>query len=230
VTVWRAFLAGLFTSLLTVSGMGSALAHPEGSFYGLWWHPAQKPVIWHFEDSFPIGSGDKRDRVLDAISTWEAAAGDLTFDKEPDFTRTTLDCPQEGNSWIGYESIVTADALAETKVCKFADFPNQARSFWLRFDSAEAWYQGASTPPPNGTIDVQAVATHELGHVGGFGYPIGQVKPHWGVNANGSIDVTEYLNLCDNTPYHTMCQYYSPGSAWWRSLETHDLHTFGDQY
>jgi Matrixin len=228
-TTLAGFFVGMLTAVMLVPAP-RAMAHPDGSFYGLWWHGPQKPVVWHFEDDFPT-AGNRRDRVLDAISTWESASGDLTFDKEPDFAATTLNCPQEGNSWIGWPFIDgEGGTLGETRVCKFSEFPNQARSFYVRLDRDEPWHSATSTPPPDEETDLQAIATHELGHATGFGFPTGDVKGHWGVNANGTIDQTELQNLCQTTPIETMCPVYEPGTAYIRSLETHDLHTFSARY
>ena len=188
------FVFGLIVGGLVLLPSSGAVAHPDGNWYGLWWHSPQQPVVWRFEDSFP-NAGNKRDRFVDAVQTWEDAAGDLEFDKQPDFTAASYDqCPQEGNSWIGWDNI-PGPIGAQSHVCKFSDFPNQARSFFIIFDSSVDWYSGASTPPPADKVDIQAMATHELGHAGGFGHPLGTVNPEWGLNADGSVNSQEGFNV-----------------------------------
>ncbi len=46
--------------------LGTSMSHPAQShagddttFFGRWWHPAQIPVIWHFDYNFPSGSGSR---------------------------------------------------------------------------------------------------------------------------------------------------------------------------
>lgn len=57
-------------------------------------------------------------------------------------------------------------------------------------------------------LDLQSVATHELGHSLGF------------VDHFASTD-----SACDTSPTNTMCSGTGPGQTFKRTLESHDIHT-----
>ncbi|MDP9224518.1 MAG: hypothetical protein M3P18_11825 [Actinomycetota bacterium] len=222
------FLSGFLVGLMTLLVSPVALAHNADNFYGEWWHDSEKPVRWHFDNDFPT-AGDKRQRVKDAFSTWEDAPGQLGFDRGDDIQGFPGACPGDGRSFVAFPSM-GGDTLAQTVVCHFAGEVNRTKSFYILIDASKDWYDGASTPPPDSKYDIQAVATDEVGHSTSWGFPLGDVQPHLGVNANGQIRQPEYQNLCVDTPIHTMCPFTHIGTAYQRSLEEHDLDTFAHRY
>lgn len=217
------FIAGFIGGAVT-----AAVAHPRADFYVVWWHDSEEPVHWHFDDDFPTDA--KRDRVKDSFDAWEAAPGDLTFVRNPAEASSTSGCPAEGKSFVIHPIMDGAGGvLAETRVCAFVGDSDRAKSFYIRMDRSEQWYSGTSTPPPDpDDIDVQAVITHEVGHATGFG--VNGAQPHWGQNLNGTLMQPQYDNLCLTNPKHTMCPFYEAGTAYFRSLEEHDTHTFDNRY
>jgi hypothetical protein len=222
VSVMAGMLAGFIASLAA-----TGLAHPRADFYVTWWHHQQDPVHWHFDDDFPLDT--KRARVIDAFSTWISAPGILTFVRDADENSLVPGCPTEGNSFVTFGPMDgPGDVAGLTRFCAFVDKPEKGKAFWIILDSEEPWYSGPATPPPVDELDIQAVATHEIGHATGFG--VNGSHQHWGRDANGLPIFPEYTDLCVTNPKHTMCPFIELGEGFFRSLETHDLHTFDNRY
>ena len=124
---------------------------------------------------------------------------------------------------------LTGKILATTTVCSATD-----STVHIRFDSAETWYTGSSTPNPVGQPDAQGLVMQELGHA----------HQAWAKCTDGAskdpcqgyhYDSTFNASLCDTSnlqAYSTMCS-VTPGSGqeWrWRSLETHDIDLVENMY
>lgn len=223
------FVVGLALGSLPLSLLGIANAHNEAVFYDAWWHPADIPVTWSFDDDFPDASPAlRRDRVRDSFDTWQSAPGVLTFDRKADIAGSSDGCQPAGKSVVLWPLMDgEGGVLAETRVCTYVGQPNRLKSFWIRVDRSENWYFQTSTPPPSNKVDLQAVATHEVGHATGWGFA--NAQDHMGEN-QGVLIQPEYTNRCENTPIETMCPFIGFGEGFWRSLETHDLHTFDNRY
>jgi hypothetical protein len=222
------FLAGALVGLMTLVVSPQANAHSADEFYDWWWHDSEKPVRWHFDNDFP-SAGTKRQRVKDAIDTWENAPGQLGFDRGDDIQGSSEGCPGDDRSFVGWPIIDGAGHMVgATRVCHFTDEPNRAKSFYVLFDRSEDWYDDVSTPPPPAKLDLQSIATHEFGHATGWGF--GSGRPHFGQNLDGTTRQPEFDNLCVDEPRHTMCPALLLGYAYWRTLEDHDKHTFANRY
>lgn len=72
----------------------------------------------------------------------------------------------------------------------------------IKFDSAEPWYTGSSTPSTS-EMDLRSIAAHEFGH------------------ALGLLHTTKDCSLAESSR-PTMCLGYSKGKTWKRSLEADD--------
>jgi hypothetical protein len=80
----------------------------------------------------------------------------------------------------------------------------------IKFDSAENWYVGSSTPGSS-QIDARAVSAHEFGHGAGIGH-----------SSSGGC------SSCPNR--YTMCASYIVGSTCQRSLEADDRNALNALY
>ncbi len=212
--------------------LGTSMSHPAQShagddttFFGRWWHPAQIPVIWHFDYNFPSGSG--RDRLIDASQTWEAvSSSSLQFDKESDIQGSWVGCQPLEKSvvlWVAIDG--EEEILGQTRSCHIAGHLHQLKSFAMRFDLAEPWYSGLSTPPPDDRVDIQALATHEFGHASGVGMldpdvQLYDYREHLGIDEYGFTLQNEYDNLCVDNPKHTMCPWMFPGAGFSKKPRT----------
>lgn len=193
-----------------------ALAHAAGQFYVRSWDV--NAVHWHFNNLFP--QQNFRARFVDATDEWNSLGPKLHFDKDPDsggYAWQTCNHPAQ-DSVVQMNSLGGTMVLAQTTTC--VSSAGVLKSFQTRFDGDQPWYTGSSTPPPGNEFDFQSLATHELGHATGFG----QANPPGGQHFDDSDDA------CANAPFNTMCSLILTGDAFWRSLETHDRHTFANQY
>src|SRR5207253_7063602 len=97
---------------------------------------------------------------------------------------------------------------------------NQLKSVTIRFDGNEPnWYTGTGSPGV-GNLDLKSVATHEIGHAGGF----------WDGHWNNAFPAD---HSCDqDSAIHTMRAYttWYLCHSYWRTLQPHDIHTFDNRY
>ena len=120
----------------------------------------------------------------------------------------------------------SAGRSVKALVCNYGGIRGRVHSFNLRFDGQENdWYTGTDTPPST-SKDLSSATAHEFGHATGFLLRTGcsPSKKHW-----EKVDGTNG----DNTSWrHTMCAGWPgfDGAAWYRTLNTHDLHTFTSRY
>lgn len=212
----RLLLASL---AIMVAGLAptSSSAHDASVYYPRWWQQ-DLSVNWKFTVNVPTTS--LRDRVKDAAATWNALPPIMHFVKQSgDYGGFPVDsCPdtyqKDAVHWGNIDGKFGTHAL----VRKCLVGSNEIFTFQIKLDSSENWYTGTSTPAPSGTLDTQAVATHEFGHATGFSGPYN----------NGHFDPN--ATLCTDNPKHTMCPFFNYGDSYFRSLEQHDEHTFFNKY
>ena len=211
------FLVGLIITTLA----GGSFAHDNVSdFYPRKWK-RDKAVDWHFTDTFHPSNQAWRDRVKDGAQAWNNLYEPMFFVKQteiPDFNATV--CPDRYQKNAIHMSNIDGKYgyAADTKTCVFNGDRTEMFSVQIRFDTAESWYVGSTYPPPYDRTDVQAWATHEFGHATGFH------GPHDDGHFEGSG------THCTNNPKETMCPFMPYGYAYFRSLESHDIHTFDKAY
>lgn len=159
-----------------------------------------------------------RTRVKDGAAEWDAVNTSLDFKFDgTDLSESFNDCPNAlDKSTVFYLSIIDPpgeDILGYTLSCPYNSDSTRLKAFHLAFDSGNSWYSGTGDPSAS-DVDTWSVATHELGHAGGFsGHFAGAV-----------------CSSSPSTTDQTMCPNYEFGRKCWRTLETHDIHTFASRY
>jgi hypothetical protein len=187
-------------------------AHPELNHYrepgGHWVGDLQ--VDWAFTPSVPYGNW--RSRVYDGVSQWNSLGQTLNLTKTPDYT---FDFDPYAICAYSYQDNgihrrhLPPPVAGRTVFCA----PNQVMYHaQVIFDESLNWYTGTGDAPGD-SYDLWSVATHELGHLTGWG-------PH----------ITEAQYCPNNSTQQTMCEIYYQGTERMRTLATHDKHTFDAAY
>lgn len=213
-------------TLMAASALTSSIAtaHDGVTYFPSKWK-RDSSVEWTFVDTFPSGSG-QRNRIKDADGPWNAQGQTMYFVKSsgdvPNYPANrncdNLGYQQNAFHW-DYNGIDGQFGFAMlTYVCRFTSDTSEMKAFNTRIDSDEVWHFDSSTPPPSYATDLQAHATHELGHAAGFAGPYS--SGHFWKDGKP----------CTDKPKQTMCPEISYGKAYWRSLESHDIHTFDYRY
>jgi len=140
----------------------------------------------------------------------------MFFDQAPEIDNPGNNCESVSLSDVGAVHYKDIDGgggtLGVTSTCALQSAPNTLRTFKMNLDDSENWYTGTGSPPGN-QIDVQSVATHEFGH------------------AAGAQHFPNNNQVCpNNSTMETMCPFYTAGTGWLASLESHDEHTFSNAY
>lgn len=225
--------AGLVVGMISTTV--AAAAHPSGEYYNAKWgsNRLTDGVKWRFTQNVP--SGNTRDRLRDAATTWNNQNQAMAFNFEQNqndyqgFSASA--CPGGGDSQAGIEKdavhwgAIGGAAIGFTVVCTFQEAggtaSNSYHSFQIKMDSNVSWHTGASAPGQNDT-DIQGAATHEFGHA--TGREVG--------GADGSGHFGNSWSVCNNTDneHHTMCQTVIVNRDWDRTLNTHDKDVFDGAY
>jgi hypothetical protein len=124
------------------------------------------------------------------------------------------------DSW-GYNGVFflpeSPDALGSTSQCVHdssnPDVDNAMHKFAITINSNKTWWDNAANGP-NDVHDFGGAMTHEVGHGTG-----------WEGHITG-----DPCNESDGFPKNTMCPEVDTVRYGFRSLETHDQHTFDDEY
>jgi hypothetical protein len=172
-------------------------------------------INWHFTPE--VQAGAFRDRVRDGTGGWNAVQSSVfRFSNQPEIPNYDglADCNMRPDrNAIHYQ--VTPGAFAATSKCVNQ---GQIEHATLTFDSASTnWYKGTGNPA-NHEVDVWSTASHEWGHMTGWG-------GHFGVGGPQCSGA--------QATWQTMCNSLGPGEkgkTFRRSLEGHDQHTFDNQY
>lgn len=209
----------LILTVLTVPA--PALAHDDAAWYNSKWksdHHTGLSITWRFAPSMTDSA--MKARITEAFGHWNVVGySNLSFNKLSDSTSFQDFDPcaaaYNGVSYAGIDG--EGDTIARTLVCQHSASPFLTlHQFVVRLDDKEPWYTGDGAPPGD-KLDVEGVATHEVGHVtGGWLAPPG---PDHFTNST----------LC-STPIHTMCGGIGKGDDRNETLEFHDKDTFQDAY
>ncbi len=219
----RSFLTAAAFSLF-VSAVLTASAHTSASFYsgggtgggGPW--PLYKDVYFLVRSGFPSATPSYASIINKGFNQWS----NETTGSGPDFYNggyTTLTgnaddpCASSYNGvyWRNLDYISTS-ALGYTPHCESSvSLDDTVIGFSMSIDT-RAWYVGTGTPAST-QYDLYSIVTHEAGHATGW---------------NGHFDNSEAI--CATSLPATMCAYYQLGNIRWRTLSTHDVHTFVGAY
>lgn len=165
-------------------------------------------------------AGDFYDRMPDAMNSWNSqrasgqpgflwrgTTGDLgNFDSPCDSSYNGLywrNLDVYGSGILGYTTLCSSGAGSDARTHKAG----------IAMNSQKLWHRGTGTGP-SGYYDFWGVLAHELGHATGFVGHLGDVCPPTSsaatMCANPGIQANQFL--------------------WYRSLETHDVHTWQAAY
>lgn len=156
-----------------------------------------------------LPSGAWRDRVREASNNWAGLGLPArSFVSSPAGTWTSNPCTNYSRglrNGIHRRSIDGGGRiLAATATCMRTDRPAMV-NIDMVIDAGETWWTSDSVAISPGAMDLEAVATHEMGHAWGW------LGPH----LSGTV--------CDHGPRrHTMCASASRGTAILRSVERGD--------
>lgn len=198
-----------------------AEAHTVGVYYpsGYRWR-TRLTVPWYFTQS-SSGRDSFRARVRDGANAWNARNQPMTFafDSTQHGYRDPRTCGlYYQDNHVDFRSLALwneQQAAAVTWPCRRVGVLEELYTFNVVFDSGDIWWSQTGGAPAN-ALDVWSFATHEMGHGSGW------FGPHLSDSSAcpGSDQVTQ----------HTMCRAINPGTETWRTLATHDWHTFEAAY
>lgn len=192
----------------------------EDEFYPKWWkpshHPADGTVDWKFKPLFPTTAW--RDRAKDGAQTWNAEPPAMGLEFQGEGSQFTADCtnltnPYNGLWWSDMGGV--GGQWGVTMRCWHTG-TSTMHDAQIYFDSTELWWTSTS-PTPVDKLDAWGAAVHEFGHALGFSGPY----------ASGHFDPA--AAVCSGAE-QTMCPYMGYAESNFRTLETHDKHTFDNAY
>jgi hypothetical protein len=217
----------------------TAEAHDPDLVYAMWWSEANDDTVLFYNE--PTVTGGFLSRVRSAAQNWNGLpnAGDFRFvykgagtyshrcagsttNRNPIFAgridgRDGNDIPLPDGDFHTEPDDPKTNTLAITVACPDTAHPGRIGRFMMKFDSAEPWYDISEQPIGSTQIDRASIAVHEFGHATGFG-------------TTDSQHFASYGSYCQGDSAQTMCPFYESGSTYWRSLGTHDIHTFAAVY
>jgi hypothetical protein len=225
----RTMLAVVAPTMLLLMVAESAMAHAASDYYSLHeWkasHHTGLNVTWRFGPGFPTDA--KRDRVKESFAKWNNLGQQMKFEQlaEADYSYDLPCADTQGYNGVLWRDLAQGVA-AEARKCDHdgGDYaaPYPIHNFWIAFnnDGSINWHGGADASAiGNNELDLEGVATHEIGHATGW-------HGHF-------YEVTE-PNCQNPDTQPTMCPGYAFGggfsSTYARTLEDHDKHTFDNNY
>lgn len=216
---WRTLFIDGLIALVVASAIAatSGIGHSGSSFYRYRWID-ENEVGWRFKQNFP--GGNWRTRVEQGTFKWNRLPPSFHYDLRGEASGFSYkDCPIPRTSAMHYGFIdgdptSGFDTYGRTRWCNVL---NDLESVQVKFDSGNSWWTKDSTSGiPSGKVDAESVAVHEFGHFGG-----------WVGHFDGDDEICQPGGA---NPKQTMCQGLPQGQAFWRTLETHDKHTFDSAY
>ena len=194
-------------------GAGSADAHNDRFSSSLW---PSDPTMYRGSLSGTLNTGAGRQAMYRGDNAWDNVYGSTL-----DFIDSSYQ--NIGVNWWGSACSLPAGVwFLEQPLSGFGASSScvsggvRSRS-GVRFDSTgRNWYTGTGTPG-FGQSDLWGVATHELGHAGGW---------------RGGTGHYSGSSLCPgNSTKHTMCSGWTNTQLKWaRDLRTHDSHAIAGAY
>ncbi len=171
----------------------------------------------HFDQSAPTGKF--RNRIADAAKTWKKLdVAVFNVLKSSTMSLSSNPCATENGEFVGgiiRGPIAGSTTLAENLSC-VNTATGQLIGFRQTYNTKYKFYTGTGEPP-NSKYDLQAVATHELGHAQGW------TGDHYS-NRNNS-------GLCANKGKQaTMCPIIFQGNKRLRTLVPNDTQPVVDAY
>lgn len=216
----RLGIAGTLVATLFLSAGTIALAHPYTDTYVARWQDreifsGERRVSWGFgnmPDQGTFAMTTSRQRIIEGSEIWDLGEDFRYWDTGTDDSLVGM--PRVG-CWDKHVFAGIIDGsggtLAWTRMCRAGD---RMTGFVINFDREEKWYNGTGSPASD-QFDLIGVAAHEFGHASGW-------LNHWTSSSS---------TLCPWTSSrHVMCPSITDGVTWWRSLKTHDFHTFSSAY
>lgn len=204
---------------LQLFGAQGARGHSPTMYVGLWFSSpvnfywSGNPNWWH---TIP----DIAARMVEGVNTWNLAPATLHMGTPGDWAGLSEDCDlnspgQNGLFWTNLGG--AGGDLGLTDICVYPG-TNQIRTVNVAIDGTEPnWHTGSGNPPAD-RWDLRSITTHEFGHATGFhGH-----WPDWG-----------FPGLCpQSSTTQTMCTNISwyLGHTYFRTLGSHDSHTFDNRY
>jgi Matrixin len=196
---------------------GDVSAHPDEAYYVKYWRPDSN-VRYKMDNGVP---DNFRAQVHDGFAAWSDRAGGRAPNFIADGPQTMQHpySPCAGPNGIFYRNFEQDDrnstAHAFVLTCGVAGSGGQGlQGFTMIFDNQDNWYIGDGDVPDN-KLDVQSIATHEVGHATGWG-------GHFESGAS-CFQLPEHSTMCDGFPGIR-------GTKHLRTLEEHDIHTLNDAY
>lgn len=187
-----------------------ATAHSTAFFTPKW---KTTSPDWAYTTSFPLGA--YRDRISSGVSQWNARNQSVKFyfvqQTRANYAYASCNLPYNQNSvhWYSLDGPDGNVARAYRCVDKNLEILDEN----LVVDKDEKWYTGTGDAGPL-QYDLWSVTAHEWGHM--FGW--------YGHYAQSE-------SICANqASQETMCPFYNLGTERWRTLGTHDGHTFDAAY
>lgn len=224
----KTMIVALILGTLSIVNPQPIAAHPAADWYDNYWGAGELPSIkYHHTVSVPTGGF--RARVNDGADEWsDVGQVDLFFsvgDESQNFNPFQSCSSMPDKNAIHKKNGTGAYAVTVTCIIPSEPF-FRIDNFQLVFEEGITWNKETAPPNPN-EVDVWHTATHEFGHATGFsghfrGFLQTQECPYQAYQL--------WETMCDSVdalepPFGT-----EEGKQFRRSLETHDIHTFRNQY
>ncbi len=213
-----AAVSAVASTALTASAHTSSVFYTGGGTGGGGTWPLYKDVRFLVRSGFPSHTPSYASIINKGFNQWS----NETSGSGPDFYNdggTTLTgnadnpclSPYNGVYWRNLDYLGTG-VLGFTPHCESSvSNDDTVNGFSMSIDT-RTWYVDTGTPTST-QYDLYSVVTHEAGHATGW---------------SGHFSSTE--TICDTDLPATMCPYYRVGNIRWRTLSTHDVHTFVGAY
>jgi hypothetical protein len=207
------------SSILTP--LETAEAHTPYPNYARYRWANNRSVTYLIRREFPSGSSAAwYARINAGAQTWNVARQDaepgMSYAGETTATVTDpMNACAYGWNGVYYRSL--SSGIAATNTCKNSGPVDLVIiGFSIVVNSSANYYTGTGTPGAS-QADLQGAATHEFGHAVGLG--------HFSDSDPSTCDPSGGRHF-DNT----MCGTLPTGYITWRTLESHDSHTFQAAY
>ena len=164
----RQLQAGAFFALACVLSLAATPARAGNPIIARY-APGDQVLTVYFDPSAPTGKFRKR--IADAAATWRKLPGVERFEvhKSPSMAISADPCADQDGVPVGgvlRGPVAGSGTLAENRSCIDSE-TGRLIGFRQTYNKRMKFYMGSGEPPAN-KFDLQAVATHELGHSEGW--------------------------------------------------------------